>query len=269
MEGGRLAAVASKSSIGKALSQQGVNFAAQFALPQKFPQATMITSIVASLLFVIVYARALAKNTGRECGRGWIALMMLPFVVGIIYIFFGKFIAYKKKVMYVPDPVNSMLLFSITAVALQYFASAFLIARHTKAPIGAAFKKALLSLIFISISCALTIISFVVFRYIVQNSRAIRAALKVIPVYGWIVNIVIKVVGYIWWLIDQVPILKKLYTTWIHFLPAIGFGNFIYIAWIPIIGILLSPIALFIPFTPLAALGGHGMACEKARAQYP
>lgn len=255
--------------LSKSLGPKVTSLASTFTAPQKFPKGAMITSIVVSLLFIIVYTKALAKKSGRECGRGWLALMMLPFVVGFVYIFFGKLIAHKNKTMYVPDPVSSMLLFTITTMVMQYFASAILISKHTNAPIGAAFKKAFLSLIFMGVSCALTILSFVVFRYIVKNSKMIKTVLKGIPVVGWIIYIVIKAVEIAWKIIDKIPLLKKLYTTYIHLLPAFGFGNFIYVAWIPLLGLILAPIALFIPFTPLAALGGHGMACEMARKEYP
>lgn len=256
------------TGVGKAMGQQGVTMAAKFAPPQKFPTSSMITSIVISLLFIIVYAKALAKTSGRECGRGWLALMMLPFVVGFVYIFFGKLIAHKNNTMYVPNAVPSMLLFTITTMIMQYFASAILISRHTAAPIGASFKKAFLSLIFIGVSCALTIVSYAVFRFLI-NSKTFSTVVSGIPIVGWIVRLVIQIVRIIWKIIDKIPVLKKLYTTYIHLLPAFGFGNFIYVAWIPLLGLILAPIALFIPFTPLAALGGHGMACEMARKEFP
>jgi hypothetical protein len=257
------------STFGKAMGQHGVKLAAKLAPPQKFPKGAMITSIVVSLLFIIVYTKALAKKSGRECGRGWLALMMLPFVVGFVYIFFGKMIAYKNKTIYAPNAVSSMLLFTATTMIMQYFASAILISKHTNAPVGAAFKKAFLSLIFMGVSCALTIMSFVAFRYIIKNGTMIKATLKGIPIVGWIIYIVIKVLEVVWKIVDKIPIMKKLYTTYIHLLPAFGFGNFIYVAWIPLLGLILAPIALFIPFTPLAALGGHGMACEMARKEFP
>jgi hypothetical protein len=237
---------------------------------QKFPQSSMIIATVLSLLFIIVYIKALAKKTGRECGRGWFALMLLPFVIGYVYIFVGRYIAYSNDVVYSPQsPVGSMILYSLTLMVFQYFVSAFLIAKHTYAPIGASFKKAFLSIIYVGISCALTIMSFIAFRYIIKNSKMIKTVLKGIPVVGWIIYIVIKVFEWVWKIVDMVPALKRLYTIYIHLLPAFGFGNFVYIAWIPIVGLLLAPIALFIPFTPLAALGGHGMACEITRKQFP
>ena len=253
---------------GKQIAQMGTQMAAKFEKPQKFPTSTMIIAGIASLLFIIAYAKGMAKSDNRQCGRGWFALMMLPLVVGIVYTFIGKMIAYKGKKMYSPNPLPSMILFTIIMLVMQYFASAFLMMKHVpEAPKGEVMKKAGLSLIFVGITCAVTTLSYWVFRTLV-HSKTVRLALKGIPVIGWIANIIIKVVSVLWKIVDKVPFLRKLYSTHIHMLPAFGLGNFILVAWIPLLGMILSPIAMFIPFTPLAALGGHGMACEILRKEH-